>query len=451
MKQAIVIGASMGGLLAARVLTDHFDKVTIIERDSLPQAAENRKGVPQGRHAHGLLAAGANALGQLFPGFKDDLVAGGALPGDPSREMGWYQFGGYKARSESGIEGIFLSRPLIEGTVRARVKALKNISFMDNTEVEELEYQQNRISGIQLIHKASSLKETLKADLVVDASGRGSQTPKYLEQMGFMRPTESSVKINLTYTTRVYERNSSDVNGLKGLIIAGQAPKNKCAGVALAIENDRWIITLAGALGEAAEATEPGFLDFARKLPAPEIYNIINKAKPLSDFVVHKFPASQRRHYEKLTDFPEGLLVFGDAICSFNPIFGQGMSVAALEALELKKVLTETKSLDGLWKRFFKRAAKVVDIPWTIAVGEDLRYPEVEAKRSPAVNFINWYVGKVHQAAQKDAIVANAFHQVSNLLKPPPSLFAPRLMTRIIQTNRQRSAKPSQPSEAFGD
>jgi 2-polyprenyl-6-methoxyphenol hydroxylase-like FAD-dependent oxidoreductase len=451
-KQAIVIGASMGGLLAARVLSDYFEKVTIVERDTLPSQVENRKGVPQGRHAHGLLAAGANALGKLFPGFKDDLVAGGALPGDPSLEMGWYQFGGYKARAASGIEGVFLSRPLIEGAVRNRVKALKQVCFIDGCDVERLEHSGKRVTGALIKHKATDRSERLEADLVIDASGRGSQSPRWLEAMGFQPAPEATVKINVSYTSRVYRRKATDAGGLKGFVISGQPPQEKFGGVALAMEDNRWMVTLIGALGEVAPANEQGFLEFAHKLPASEIFELLKTAEPLGDLVSYKYPSNQRRHYEKLKHFPEGYLVFGDAICSFNPIFGQGMSVASLEALELQKSLVESSSLKGLWKRFFKRAAKVVDVPWTIAVGEDLRYPEVEAKRSPAVNFINWYVGKVHQAAQKDAQVANAFHQVSNLLKPPPSLFDPGIVSRVIRANARRSkAQPYRSSKAFGD
>lgn len=451
-KQAIVIGASMGGLLAARVLSEQFEKVTVLERDTLSSQAENRKGVPQGRHAHGLLAAGAHALSALFPGFIHDLIAGGALPGDPSLEMGWYQFGGYKARAASGIEGVFLSRPLIESTVRNRVKALKNVCVIDACEVEGLEHQPNRVTGVRIKHKASDGQETLRADLVIDASGRGSQSPKWLAHMGFEPAPESLVKINVSYTSRVYHRKASDAGGLKGLVIAGQPPKEKTGGVALAMEDDRWIVTLIGTLGEVAPATEEGFLEFARRLPASEIFEIVKHAEPLSDFVSYKYPSNQRRHYEQLAHFPEGYLVFGDAMCSFNPIFGQGMSVAALEALALQKSLTERQTLAGLHQRFFKRAAKVVDIPWTIAVGEDLRYPEVEAKRSPVVNLINWYVGKVHQAAQHDAKVANAFHQVSNLLKPPPSLFDPGIVSRVIRAHSRRGkAQPHLSSEAFSD
>jgi 2-polyprenyl-6-methoxyphenol hydroxylase-like FAD-dependent oxidoreductase len=441
MKHAIVIGSSMAGLLAARALSTRFEQVTVLDRDRLSESPKARKGVPQGQHAHGLLAAGLNSLETLFPGFTQDLIEAGALPGDAAESIRWFQFGTYKIRSHSGITGLFMSRPLIESKVYAAVKNLPNVSFVQTCSVIDLTSSKDktRVTGVQLSLDDYSIFENLEADLVVDASGRGSQAPNWLEALGYAKPAQSIIKINVGYTTRTYRRKANDLEGDLAAILVPKAPVQKQAGVLLAMEGERWMLTVAGTLGDHAPSDEAGFLEAVKNLPAPDIYNVIKNAEPLSSIVSFKYPHNQRRHYEKLNSFPEGFLVFGDALCSFNPIYGQGMTVAALEALAL---LEETRvGLDGLAERFFARAAKVIETPWTIAVGEDLRYPEVDAPRSLGVRFINWYIGKVHLAARTDSVVCNAFHKVSNLLEPPPSLFAPKIVARVIRANLGQ-AKP---------
>ena len=211
-------------------------------------------------------------------------------------------------------------------------------------------------------------------------------------------------------------------------------------GAMLAQEGDRWLVTLSGYLGDHAPADEQGFLEFARSLATPDIYAVIKDAEPLGGFATYKYAANQRRRYERLDRFPDGLLVFGDAICSFNPIYGQGMTVAALEARVLGDCLAEGTT--RLSQRFFKRAGKVVDVPWSMAVGGDLRIPAVEGPRSPLLRFLNWYTGKVHVAARRDPVVTRAFHRVANLVAPPPTLLHPRIAAHVLWGNLQ-AARPS--------
>jgi 2-polyprenyl-6-methoxyphenol hydroxylase-like FAD-dependent oxidoreductase len=445
---AIVVGGSLAGLLATRVLSDHFDKVTAIERDRFPDGNENRKGVPQGRHAHGLLASGFRVMTSLFPGLQDELVQTGAIPGDVVGDARWYQFGGYKAKFQSGLGGILLSRPLLESTIRRRVLSLPNVQARETCSVLGLivSPDRSRVTGVRLEHKTNGGEEELLADLVVDAGGRGSRSPAWLEALGYDRPTEEEIKIGVGYATRIYRRRPQDLSGDMAAIIAPMPPLEKRMGVILAIEGDRWIVSIGGWLGDHPPIDEPGYLEFARSLPAPDIYEVIKDAEPLSEIMVHKFPSNLRRHYERLTRFPEGYLVIGDAMCSFNPIYGQGMSVAALEALALRDCLNKQPagSLTGLPHRFFKRAAKVIDIPWTLAAGADFNYPEVEGKRPAGTDFINWYVGQVHQVAMHDREVCRAFFEVANLLKPPTSLFHPAMVLRVLRgslTGRHKTAR----------
>ena len=435
-ERAVVIGASMSGLLAARVLSPRFTEVVVLERDTLPVESAARKGVPQGQHAHALLASGRLALEKFFPGFRDELIAQGAFTADYTK-VRWFDNGVYHARSKH-IEALVVGRPRLELHVRHRVRALENVTIKEQHAVESLLMDGGRVTGLR-VKPSGGTEQTLDAALVVDASGRGSQTPAWLEQAGFPRPKEEAVRVGLGYTTRVYRRKADHLGGDVAVIIPS-APPARRGGVAISMEGDRWMVTLFGMLGDHPPTDAQGFLDFAKSIPAPDVYNLITDAEPLTEPVPFKFPASTRRRYETVEKFPAGYLVFGDAMCSFNPIYGQGMSTACLQAVALEQCLAEGET--GLAKRFFTAASKVLENPWTMAVGGDLRYEEVEGARSGMVKFINWYIGKLHIAASTDPSVANAFHRVANLLDPPPAILQPAIAWRILQGNLRRPQPP---------
>ena len=432
---AIVIGGSMAGLLAARVLADHYRQVTLVERDVFPEQAENRRGVPQGRHTHGLLASGRQVLERLFPGIADELVAGGAQSGDIVGRGRWVNEGGCHVQFASGLDGLLMSRPFLEGRLRSRVLGLANVQNRQGCDVAGLASDDNRrVVGIR------TAGEVLSADLVIDATGRGSHSPQWLEAMGYPKPPEERVEIALGYTSRFFRRRPTDLNGDTAVIIA-PTPEGKQGGVMLAQEGDRWTVTLVSYFGNYAPLELDGFREFARTLPAPFIYEVIRDAEPLDQGASARFPASVRRRYEKMERFPDGYLVVGDAISSFNPIYGQGMSVSALEAMELDAAVAEGS--ENLARRFFARAAKVVDIPWSITVGNDLRMPETIGPRSAGVSFVNWYMEKLHKAAHRDPVPSLAFHRVANLLAPPPSVMHPRVAMRVLWGNLRPKAKPA--------
>ncbi len=422
---AIVIGGSMGGLLAARVLSSHYRHVTLIERDVLPQTAENRRGVPQGRHTHGLLASGREVLDRYFPGISQTLIERGAVTGDVAADSRWFFQGACLTRFASGLDGLMMTRPLLEATVRERVLALPNVARRDGTAIEGLTANEagERVTGVRL------RGESLEADLTVDTSGRGSKSPQWLESIGYEKPSEESVEVALGYAARFFRRKRTDLAGDIAAIIP-PTPSGKRGGVMLAQEGDRWVVTLISHFGNYAPEDLSGFVEYSRTLPAPFIHDVIRRAEPVGDPVSARFPASIRRRYEKLSRFPGGYLVFGDAISSFNPIYGQGMSAAALEAVELDQALSSQD--EAISKRFFTSAAKVVDIPWSIAAGNDLRMPEAKGKRTLGVKIINWYMSKLHRAAQTDPVPALAFHRVSNLLAPPPSVLHPRVALHVL-------------------
>ena len=447
--QAIVLGGSMAGLLTARVLADHFDRVTIIERDRLPDEPANRKGAPQGRHGHALLGKGLEVFETFFPGIGDELAAHGALVIDSTEDMAFYALGGYKVRFSSGLMMPLMSRALLEWTVRRRALALPNVVLFDGAEVGALltTDDHRQVIGVRVQRTGEdTLDEMLRADLVVDATGRGSRSPRWLEQLGYAAPPESHVQVNVGYLSRIYRARPSALGDAKFIYIMPTPPHETRGGGIFPIEGDRWLVTVCGWHGDHATPNDQGFLAFAKSLPTPDIYERIKDAEPLSDPVVHKMPSSQRRHYEAMTRFPEGYLVIGDAICSFNPVYGQGMTSAALQAQALDGCLRDGW-LENLSGRFFPLAAKVVDIPWTLAVGEDFRYPQTVGPKAPGTDLINWYAAHVHHAGQVDPVVHTAFLRVLNLFDPPTALFHPRVAARVFK-HAVLGRRPTQPALA---
>lgn len=444
-EKAIVIGGSLAGIMAARVLSDHYERVIVVERDELPSEGEHRRGVPHGRHAHGLLAGGLRVTEELFPGITDEFVADGAVKADAARDGIWFFEGDWMQPASSGLNSVLSTRPFLESRLRRRLLENSNIEFASGRSVRGMKANRGRVIGITT-ERAEHL-----ADLVVDASGRGSQAPKWLEAIGFECPRAERVEVDLTYTTRLFRLPTETADG-QSFIVIPPTPEGKRGGVMLGQENGLWIVTMLGHFGHSAPPEIDGFLDYAASLASPKLYEILRNAKPIGDAVTFRFPASVRRRYEELRTFPKGFLVFGDAICSFNPIYGQGMSSAALQAMTLKKCLAAGD--ENLEPRFFKAAAKIIDAAWNTAVGADLKMPEVEGKRTAMTRFFNWYVSKLHKAAHSDAEATKAFLSVAQLCAPPPTILSPRIALRVLLKNafgpaeRHEPARKSLPREA---
>jgi 2-polyprenyl-6-methoxyphenol hydroxylase-like FAD-dependent oxidoreductase len=341
------------------------------------------------------------------------------------------------SRPPSDLNGLLMTRPLLEAAVRERVLANPKVVRRDEVAVEELmvDRESGRVTGVR------AGGSTLSGDLVVDAAGRGSRSPQWLEQLGYKKPVEEVVQVGLGYTTRFFRRKPTDSNG-DPVVVIPPTPKGKRGGVMLAQEENRWTVTLIAHFGNYAPEDLDGFIAFANTLPAPYIHEVVSRNEPLGEAVSARFPASVWRRFELLQRFPAAYLVFGDAVSSFNPIYGQGMSVAALQTVELENTLASDVGDLALAKTFFRRAAKVVEIPWTIAVGNDLRIPETVGRRTAGIKLVNWYISKLHKAAHTDPVPALAFHRVGNLLAPPPSLMHPRIAVRVLWENMRPSRKP---------
>jgi 2-polyprenyl-6-methoxyphenol hydroxylase-like FAD-dependent oxidoreductase len=428
-RHAIVVGASMGGLLAGRALVDYYDEVTFVDRDALPLAYEPRKGVPQGRHTHGLLARGRDVLEQLFPGFTAEMVAEGAVTGDVAEAILWFNHGFYLCNAHSDLSGLAISRPMLEGGVRRRLLQFPNVRIRERCDALELVHDRdrNRVTGVEVAPREGS-KEMISSDLVVDASGRGSRSPSWLGAMGYAKPREEQIKVNIGYKTRLYRRRPEDLHGKMGAIIAACRPDWRF-GIVLAQEGERWTVSLGGYFGDEVPADDLGFIEFARNLPKPEVFDVIKDAEPLGPILPYQFSTNQRRYYEELARFPEGFVVSGDALCSFNPVYGQGMTVACTEAMKLRECLA--KGSEGIGRRFFRAAGRLIDIPWQIAVGSDLQHERVEGKRTAQVRFVNWYIERLFRSANRDSVLATKFLEVANLMRAPSTLLSPAVALRV--------------------
>ncbi len=439
-EHAVVVGASMGGLLAARALSEGYDRVTIVERDVLGGAAsEPRRGVPQGRHPHGLLSRGREVLEEFFPGLTDELVGLGVPTSDLQSGFRWINGGRLMCQAPSGLIALGASRLLLEARVRARVLALPNVALVDGCDATGLAAtsDRRRVTGLRVLRRnQDSAEEVLDADLVVDAGGRGSRGPQWLTALGYPAPAVDEVHVGMTYATRLYRR---DPDGPAGASVSG-TPANPRGGIMIPQEGDRWIVAVGGMLGDAAPVDHAGFTDFAATLPAPAIAEVIRDAEPLSDPLRFRYQVSTRRRYERMAAVPRGWLPFGDAISSFNPVYGQGMTVAALEALALREAL---RGGGDVTRRFLRAAARLVDNPWDISVGADLRFPAVEGRRTTKVRLVNGYLERLHVAAEHDPEVGRAFLRVINLLDPPERLMAPSTLRRVLRGSRRPVVDPA--------
>ncbi|MEU7790472.1 FAD-binding monooxygenase [Amycolatopsis sp. NPDC049159] len=442
-QRAVVLGGSIAGLLAARVLADVHGEVLVVDRDRFTGPGV-RQSVPQGRHAHGLLARGQQAVEELFPGLTDELRGAGVPVGDVSARMRWYVDGHRLRPGPTGLLIIGAARPVLEHHVRARVAALPNVTFVEGHDIAGLAATADgsRVTGVHVQERvAGSEPRRLDAALVVDATGRGSRAPKWLRDLGYPEVPEERVKVDLAYTSRRYRLRTNPFTEEQSINVIA-TPGHPRGAFFHTLGGGECLLSLTGLLGDHPP-TDPGeFLAYAKSLPVPDIHDAIADAEPLTDPVCFRFPASTRRHYEQLSRVPDGFLVVGDAFCVFNPVYGQGMTVATLQAQTLRRHLGRGHAPRPA--EFFADAARVVDAPWEIAAGGDLAFPGVTGRRTVKTNIGNAYVSRVQSAATLDAEVTNAFMRVAGLIDPPQALMRPRLALRVLRGARRAARDDDQ-------
>ncbi|MGY1718325.1 FAD-dependent oxidoreductase [Blastococcus sp. SYSU DS0552] len=436
-EHAVVLGAGMAGLVHAVPLARRFDRVTLVDRDVLPEGPADRRGVPQGQHIHLLVPGGLTRLEQLLPGIVDDLAAGGAHV-IPAPEWRFHMGGGRLDLTGSELCITGATRPLIEGIVRDRVRALDGVEMLDGWAARGLRTNadRTRVTGVRLRSEADTGEErTLDADLVVDTTGRGSRSPHWLAELGYELPAEERLKVDVHYTTRLFRRDPADLGGGRNVLI-DVPPGGRRGAAALAVEEGRWLVTLIGMLGERPPADLAGFTDYAASLWSSDLHDVVAGAEPVGDAVRTAFPAFSRRRYDRLRRLPERYLVAGDAVCSFDPRFGQGMTVAIIEALELARVL-DAHGLDRVGLRTLSAARWAVQDAWDLATGSDLAHPDVDGPRPVSWRLTTAYLQRLLPAAHHDPQVAEAFIRVVGMLSRPQALTHPRLLGRVLIGSRR--------------
>jgi 2-polyprenyl-6-methoxyphenol hydroxylase-like FAD-dependent oxidoreductase len=451
-QHAVVLGGSMAGLLAARVLADFYRTVTVVDRDELGDDPAPRRGVPQGRHIHALLPRGAQAMGELFPGLLEELVAVGVPvwdDGDLSKidfSVGGHRFvRSGRARDSKTIVFYFPSRPLLECHVRRRLRTDANVTMLPGHDVTELTStaQRDCVTGVRLVSRDGE-DTSVTADLVIDATGRGSRMPVFLDNLGYGRPVEDEVVVRLVYVSQVLRIPPGVLR--EHIVVAFPEPGRHTLMALCRYENGISMLTVGGMLGEEPPADSVGMASFAEKFAPAYAVTALRAAEPVGDISRYRVPSNRWRRYDKMTRFPKGLLVCGDAICSFNPIYGQGMTVAALDALALRDCLQRGEH--DLSRRFFRSSAKVVGVAWQMAAGSDLAFPEVEGPRSRSMRLTNLYTERVLAAAESDPFVANRFLRTMSFVDAPTALLHPSVLRRVATANhRQRHLKTAPTSE----
>ena len=425
---AWVLGGSVSGLLAARALSDQFKQVFVVERDTQLGETTPRKGAPQGRHVHAFLPRGVESLEYMFPGIFDEIVTGGATNGDLCGDAQWCPGGNRLKRSQSSLPVIAATRPFIESFIARRVENLPNVAFVTSTVGTGIEVKKNKIVGIHL-RKADGTEQTHRADVVVDATGRASQLPKWLKELGLTPPREDRIDVQLRYATARFERSTAAKCDLKAAIVGASADRPR-GGIAQAVEND--VLQVSMAEYNCSPPTKIAeFVDYAKTLPQPDLYNWMRGAEPIDDQVTtQRIPCTYRRHFDKLKDLPDGLLALGDSVCAFNPVYAQGMTVAAVEAETLMRCLE--KGTKNLSRRFFRSIRHVTGVTWQIGSTNDLSLPQVTGKRTLQTKIIGSWINLVQRVATHDADVAEQFIRVAALLDPPTSLLQPGFAIRVL-------------------
>lgn len=442
-ERAVVLGASMSGLLAARALADYYERVVLVERDGLPPPGSTRRGVPQARHAHLLLPRGGQVIEELFPGFMKELVAGGVpLTEEPAQCH--MSLGGHLLAQHGDPwpdPTYHVSRALLEGRLLQRVRALPGVEVREGYDVVGLVggTSGDRVTGVRIqAAQGQSVEEVLDADLTVVATGRSGRAARWLEELGYSPPAEEQQKVDLMYVSCGLKIAAATLGKIRTVLV-GPVPERPTGMGLFEQENDTWILSASGYAGHHPPTEWPALLAFLRRQVAEPIVTAVEQAERLTQLQTHRYPTSLRRRYDTMKRFPQGLLVVGDAVCSFNPLYGQGMTVAALQALALRESLT--RGADGLARRYYLRATKPISVAWQLSTSSDLSLPQVPGPRPVPLRVLNTYVNAVQAAAEHDPAVVTSFLRVTSLLDPPSRLLTPAMVARVARARRLQPAR----------
>ena len=437
LSHAIVVGGSLAGMLTARVLSHHFSQVTIIERDEYPESPAPRPGIPQSRHLHGLLLRGTRILEDIFPGISAELLESGALKLDAGDDLKWLMPRGWGVRYSSGMTVLSFTRDLLDYVVRKHVNRWPNITILSGYEAVGLltNLFNDRVRGVRIRDRhAEKDVKNIEADFVVVASGRNSKLNEWLADLGYDAAEESYVNAHVGYASRLYSIPAAWEADWKAVILQAAPPERVRGGLMLPVEGNRWLVTAVGGDRDYPPVDEGGFLSFIESLPSREIIDAISHAKPLTAISGYRTMENRIRHFEKMKKWPRRLVTLGDGVCAFNPVYAQGMTMAAIGA-ELLSDMIASRGIDDLGLEYQKRLAKANNAPWMLATGTDFRYRTTEGiKPGPASEFMHWYMDKIFQLVTHDSIVRTRFFEVHQMTKPASALFAPQIVWRVVKT-----------------
>ncbi|HKP59827.1 MAG TPA: FAD-dependent monooxygenase [Polyangiales bacterium] len=448
---ALVIGASVTGLCAARVLRSHFDRVTIVERDRLEDGPAFRSGVPHSRHLHLLLGKGRQLLEVLFPELPAAFECSKVPLINLTRDLEMFTFVGMVPRYRSVHETRACSRLWLESTLRAMLRVQPGIELVDQAEVAALlESPRGVVSAVEL-RRRSGPRELVSADLVVDATGRNSKALDWLAALNYPTPSIETVNAHLGYASRWYEKPRRASEPWLGVYTGLEPIRNSRIGVLFPVEGERWVLTLAGMGQEQPPTDEQGFLQFTRRLARPTIYETLPALRPISPIYGYRATENRWIHFERMDRWPDGFVAMGDAVCCFNPVYGQGISVAALEAVLLSRLLEDRGStLRGFARRFQRKLPSVLETAWVMSTGEDLRWPATEGgTRSVAKRLTHWYLDQFVRDMCESREMIETFIAVQHLMVPPTALLHPsivaRLTARAVRTRLDRELGTVEP------
>jgi 2-polyprenyl-6-methoxyphenol hydroxylase-like FAD-dependent oxidoreductase len=453
-QHAIVIGGSMAGMCAARILSGHFEKVTIVDRDQYPDGAFERAGVPQSRHVHVLLARGRIELENLFPGFEQTVLSRGALDTDFGWDFAALRANGWARREVYGIKLLHGSRVLLEAVVRELLRKHSNVAFTENTRVTGLMVNENRSRALGINTISSGDGETvgeLRADLIVDASGRSSKAPNWLHEVGLPAPEEIVVDSHTGYASRWFQAPAPEDRPKewwwKAAWIDPKIGENPFAGVLFPVENNRWVISMAGIAGNYPPNEIDDWTAALGKLRSPLIAEAVKYAEPISPVYSHRAMANRWRRYDKWPAKLDAFIALGDAACAFNPVYGQGMTTGALSALMLRDTILKL-GVDHpeLPRKFHAAQARLQSAPWGMATGADFAVPGVVGRKPLSNRIFDPMFRVIMEYSADDPIVRMTVGKVIHMLRPPSDLFAPSLLGRAL-VNTVRGVVKRQPAE----
>lgn len=422
---AIVLGGSVAGVLAAKVLSQTFNTVTVVERCKL---SNDKSIAPQADQFHILLGSGLRALDQLYPGFSRLLVADGGVFTSATKDWHLLFSEGWLKRFESELEVICCSRDLLESAIR-RCCFEQNIEWIDGCDVKTVELSQNAKPRVLVAQRHQSNKKWLTSDLIVDCTGANSRALDWLVHSGYQTPLVESISAHLGYACQRFSGVTMPED-CKAALITPKAPTNPIGAAIMPIENDQWMVAQYGFAKHYPSTDQTKFLDGFANLRDPLIAKALENATPVSALQGFRKERNVFKHFDRLNKWPKGFVVFGDALASLNPYYGQGMSTAAMAAITLKKAVESQKSAQQIQKKI----SAVYRAPWLASSTEDLRWPETECNaKVQGVNMAHKMSDRLIRAATKSDKACDAFLNAMHMTKPASSLLAPGVCWAMLK------------------